>query len=104
SQDEVMQVAKDLRQHRLPCDVIHLDTGWFATNWVCDLEFSKDRFPDPKGMMEQLRRMGFRVSLWQQPYVRQASSIFQEGIERDVFVRNIDGKLTPHSERGVIDY
>jgi hypothetical protein len=30
SEEEVRDVAKKLREHRIPCDVIHLDVGWFA--------------------------------------------------------------------------
>ena len=29
SEDEVRDVAKKLRDHRIPCDVVHLDVGWF---------------------------------------------------------------------------
>jgi alpha-D-xyloside xylohydrolase len=104
SEAEVMEVGRNLRARRLPCDVIHLDTGWFEKDWVCDLEFSKERFPDPKRMMDALREMGFRVSLWQQPYVREESRLFAEGVARGAFVRNARGELTPHPKRGVIDY
>jgi alpha-D-xyloside xylohydrolase len=36
SEDEVRSVAAKLRQNRIPSDVIHLDTGWFETDWRCD--------------------------------------------------------------------
>lgn len=104
SEDEVMRVARNLREKKLPADVIHLDTGWFETDWVCDLKFSKERFPDPRRMFDNLRDMGFRVSLWQQPYVRRESSMFQEGIDGGYFVKNAAGDLTPSPLRGVIDY
>ena len=35
-------------QNKIPCDVLHLDTGWFETDWQCDYEFSKTRFTDPE--------------------------------------------------------
>jgi alpha-D-xyloside xylohydrolase len=28
SEDEVRDVVKKLRQYRIPCDVLHLDTDW----------------------------------------------------------------------------
>lgn len=37
---EVERVAAKLREYELPCDVIHIDTDWFAENWVCDWKFT----------------------------------------------------------------
>jgi len=105
SEAQVMDVAKELRARKLPADVIHLDTGWFEKNWICDLEFSKERFPGPKRMMDTLREMGFRVSLWQMPDIRKESKMFAEGLEKGYFVRHADGYLTPAPHRrATIDF
>ena len=53
SEAEVRDVTAKLRDHRIPCDVIHLDTGWFETDWQCDYEFSKSRFDDPAKMISR---------------------------------------------------
>lgn len=63
--EEVLEVARKLREGRYPCDVVHLDIGWFEKNWHCDWEFGKDKFPDPEGFMREMRESGYRVSLWQ---------------------------------------
>jgi len=105
SEGEVMRVARNLRERKLPADVIHLDTGWFEKDWVCDLEFSRERFPDPKRMFDTLRSMGFRVSLWQQPYIRKTSKLFKECMDGDHFIRNDMGCITPRPwSNGVLDY
>lgn len=65
SEDEALDVADKLRQGGFPCDVIHLDIGWFEKNWHCDWEFGRAKFPDPEGFMRDMRHRGFRVSLWQ---------------------------------------
>lgn len=65
SQEQVERVAKDLRAHRIPCDVIHIDTVWYKEEWVCGLRFSPNRFPDPGRTIARLREQGFRVCLWQ---------------------------------------
>ncbi len=67
SEDETRTVARRLREERVPCDVIHLDTGWFETEWRCDYRFSPTRFPNAPAMLADLRREGFRVSAWQLP-------------------------------------
>ena len=33
SEAEVRDVAAKLRQYKVPADVLHLDTGWFETDW-----------------------------------------------------------------------
>ena len=69
SADEVNEICDRLRCEHYPCDVIHLDTGWFRTDWLCEWKFNPERFPDPKGFIQRLKDNGFRVSLWQLPYV-----------------------------------
>ena len=49
--------------------MIHLDTGWFRTDWLCEWKFNDERFPDPEKFLHDLRDKGFRVTLWQLPYV-----------------------------------
>jgi alpha-D-xyloside xylohydrolase len=80
SQEEVERVAREVREHAIPCDVIHVDTGWFTKDYTCDLRFSPDRFPDPAAMTATLRELGLRVCLWQWPNYNVASPLFDEGV------------------------
>ena len=92
TQEEVEEVARRLRHEDIPCDVIHIDTDWFETPWVNDLTFSRERFPDPQGMIDALRRQGFRLSLWQIPYIGTGSHFYDEGAEQGYFALNADGE------------
>ena len=78
SADEVEEICDRLRREHYPCDVIHLDTGWFRTDWLCEWKFNADRFPDPGGFIHRLLDKGFRVSLWQLPYVAQGAEQLEE--------------------------
>lgn len=69
SADEVTGICDRLRKEDFPCDVIHLDTGWFKTDWLCEWKFNPERFPDPPKFLAGLRKNGFKVSLWQMPYI-----------------------------------
>ena len=91
SQDEVEATARELRERRIPCDVIHIDTDWFEKPWVNDLTFSPGRFPDHRGMIRRLRNDGFRLSLWQIPYIAEASRFFAEARDKGYFVRGRTG-------------
>ena len=78
SADEVEDICDHLRREHYPCDVIHLDTGWFRTDWLCEWKFNPERFPNPKGFIQRLGNKGFKVSLWQLPYVAQGAEQLNE--------------------------
>ncbi|HEX3627199.1 MAG TPA: TIM-barrel domain-containing protein [Verrucomicrobiae bacterium] len=102
SEKQVRGIASKLRENRIPCDVLHLDTGWFETDWECDYEFAKDRFPDPAKMLGDLKDEGFHVSCWQLPYFVPKNKLFPELVEKNLVVRDIKGNL-PY-EDAVLDF
>ena len=102
SQDEGLDIAKKLRQHKIPADVIHFDTGWFGVDWQCDYEFAKDRFPNPVGMLKQLANDGFHTCLWQLPYFTPKNRFFGEIIENDLHIRNAAGGMPV--EDAILDF
>jgi alpha-D-xyloside xylohydrolase len=93
SEAEVRQVATKLREYRIPTDVLHLDTGWFETDWQSNFEFSHTRFDNPSKMIADLRANGFRISLWQYTYFTRRNKIWDE-LERGGYaVRNESGAI-----------
>lgn len=90
TQDEVEQVARDLRAHRIPADVIHIDTGWFAEDYSGDLRFGP-QFPDPAGMCARLLAQGFRVTLWQWPNLKVGTTLFAEALAQGFLARQPSG-------------
>src|SRR5690606_13169846 len=82
-----------LRQYKVPADVIHIDTGWFETDWRNDYQFSASRFDDPEQMIRDLREMGFHISLWQLPYFSRKNELWDEIVENGYHVRNESGLL-----------
>jgi len=102
SQEDGYDVARNIRENRIPADVIHFDTGWFGVDWQCDYKFASDRFPDPKKMIDDLLADGFHISLWQLPYFTPKNPFYNELIEKNLVVRNADGSL-PY-EDAVLDF
>lgn len=88
---EVRRVASKLRELQIPCDVIHLDTGWFETDWQCNYKFSPSRFEDPKKMISDLIEDGFRISLWQLPYFT---------VKNELYDTIVDNGYAVHSDAG----
>lgn len=101
SEEEVRDVAKNLREHRIPSDVVHLDVGWSETPHRCDFEFSESRFEDPEKMLSDLKADGFRVSLWQLPYFNPMNDLHKEVIKKNHAVLTAGGE--PPVDDAVID-
>ena len=107
-QEQVEQVAADLRAHQIPCDVIHIDTDWYKNDWECDLKFCAEKFPDPAGMLARLRDQGFRVSLWQWPNMVLTSPMYREGCAGGYLVKRASGEPYHFTgfapDAGLLDY
>ena len=107
-QAQVEAVAKQLRAHRIPCDIVHIDTGWFAQDWGCDLRFGPENFPDPAAMTSKLREQGFRVCLWQWPNMIVDTPMFREGRENGYLATRANGQVYLYpgfmADAGFIDY
>ncbi len=88
SAEEVTGICKRLRDEDFPCDVIHLDTGWFRKDWLCEWKFNEERFPDPEKFICQLKKQGFRVSLWQLPYVARGAEQLTEALANNYICEN----------------
>jgi len=93
SEEQVRDVAAKLRKNKIPSDVIHLDTGWFETDWRCDYEFSTTRFSDPAKMITDLSKDGFHICLWQLPYFVPKNRLFQEIVDNGLYVRDAKGGI-----------
>jgi len=93
SAEEAEAVVRGNREAGIPTDVLHLDTHWFREDWRCDLEFDRERFPDPKAFHRRMAEQGVRVSLWQLPYIPEGSALFDDLLAVDGFVKTADGDL-----------
>lgn len=102
SDEDGYEVARKLRDNKIPADVIHFDTGWFGVDWQCDYKFAEDRFKDAGKMVRDLLDQGFHISLWQLPYFTPQNPAYSELIEKNLVVRNSDGSL-PY-EDAVLDF
>ncbi|MDU1893001.1 MAG: glycoside hydrolase family 31 protein [Dysgonomonas sp.] len=101
-QSEGYDVASKLRSYKIPSDVIHFDTGWFETDWQCDYKFAPSRFSDPQKMIDDLKKDGFHISLWQLTYFTPKNKYFNEIIEKNLHVKNSKGEM-PY-EDAVLDF
>ena len=90
---KVREVAEKLRSHCLPTDVIYLDIDYMDGYRV--FTWDRERFPDPKKLIADLRAQGFRTVTIVDPGVKvdEQYAVYQEGVARGYFCKKPDNSL-----------
>jgi alpha-glucosidase len=89
--EEVLQIARSFRERDLPCDTLYLDIdtldGYRVFTW------NPVGFPDPEGLLAELREMGFHaVSIVDAGVkVDEQYPVYREGRERDLYCKTAQG-------------
>jgi alpha-D-xyloside xylohydrolase len=84
SQDEVLEVARKYRNLHIPIDNIVQDWFWWYT--MGEPVFDASRYPDPKGMVDELHKHNFHlmISFW--PYFRPGTKTYEDMEKRGFFI------------------
>jgi hypothetical protein len=98
TEGKVLRYAKEIMNSGLDFSVMEIDDRWQIK--YGDLDFDPAKFPDPKGMVDSLHKMGFKVTLWVMPFVEKRSAAYQEGVKKDYFVKKVTSpSLHPDQEK-----
>ena len=84
NEKDILAYAKSMLDHGLPPGIFMIDDTW--QHGYGEWEFDMRRFSDPKGMMDKLHAMGFKVLLWMCPFVSMDSPAYR----RIAFGKNPD--------------
>ncbi len=76
TQGDVLALARELRDSKIPCDVIGLEPGWQSHSYSCSFVWDKGRFPDPNGFLAATQDANFHVNLWEHAYTHSSSPLF----------------------------
>jgi alpha-glucosidase len=89
--EEVRRVARAFRARGIPCDTLYLDIdvldGYRVFTW------NRERFPDPEGLLSELREMGFHVVMIVDAGVKVDENypLYIEGRERNLYCKTVTG-------------
>jgi alpha-D-xyloside xylohydrolase len=72
----ILRTARALREMKIPCDMLGLEPGWQSHAYSCSFTWSKERFPDPEKMIQELQQLGFKPNLWEHAYIHPSSPLF----------------------------
>ena len=92
-ESRVRRLASTFRKKKIPCDVIHLDIH-YMDGYRC-FTWDRKRFPNPKKMIADLERDGFKTVVILDPGIKREPGnwVYDEGLKGNHFVKYPDGKL-----------
>ena len=77
--DEILAVAREVRDRGMPCDTITFDgRAWQDTDTRFAFEWDPSRYPDPAAVIAQLKALDFRICVWEYPLVSVRNPLFAE--------------------------
>ncbi|WP_414164841.1 alpha-xylosidase [Superficieibacter sp. BNK-5] len=108
SAEEVLGIKKQLEEHQLPFDVLHLDVNWgkhywYKDFWVdcCDFEWGHAHFPQPEAFFADLEKDHVACSVWINPYLPPGTDIYREALEKGYLVKTLNGDIAHVYRRNV---
>jgi len=89
--EEVLDVARQFRAKRIPCDMIYLDIDYMDSYKI--FTWNPKGFRDPHSLIARLKEMGFHVATIVDPGIKVEPGYFayDEGIRNDYFIKYPDG-------------
>lgn len=71
TQDELLEALGEYRKRQVPLDVIVQDWSYWPVDAWGSHEFDKERYPDPKGMIQSIhdQHARFMISVWPKFYI-----------------------------------
>ncbi|MEZ4798245.1 MAG: glycoside hydrolase family 31 protein [Flavobacteriales bacterium] len=95
---EVLNIAKTFREKEIPLDVLYLDIHYMEGYKV--FTWDKNRFPEPKKMLDELKSMGIKTTVIIDPGIKVEKNYFayEQGKSLQHFLKYPDGTF---AEAGV---
>jgi alpha-glucosidase len=70
-EDQARSIAAEFRKRKIPCDIIYQDIGWVSG--LQSFDWNKERYTNPKSMLQHLDSLGFKMIVSQDPVISQAT-------------------------------
>ena len=89
TEEKILKYANEILHNGFPAGVLMIDDCWCKDygTW----EFDPEKFKDPKGMVDKLHKLGFKVMVWCCPFVSPDSKEFRKLENLGYLVKNPDG-------------
>lgn len=94
TQEDVEEIARNMRENDIPCDVIHFDIDYMQDYKV--FTWNQERYHnDPDSFLNRLFRDGFKTVVINDPGVKQEEGypIYDEGVKEGYFAKTPEGEV-----------
>ena len=89
NQEDILRYAHAIIDNGFPAGVLMIDDNW--QRYYGNFTFKAERFPDAKGMIDELHALGFKVMVWICPFVSPDSPEFRDLESKGFLLRNPNG-------------
>ncbi|MDR0894609.1 MAG: glycoside hydrolase family 31 protein [Prevotellaceae bacterium] len=89
NQADILKYARGIADNNFPKGVLMIDDNW--QKYYGNFDFKPERFADPKGMVDELHAMGFKIMLWVCPFVSPDSPEYRELNSKGYLLRDRQG-------------
>ncbi len=92
SETQMCELAREFRARDIPLDVLHFDIDYM--DGYRDFTWHPERFPNPEGLLSDLKKDGIRAVTILDPGVKNdldGYAAAEDGVAEDVFIKNPDG-------------
>jgi alpha-glucosidase len=91
SADELLDVARQFRRRKIPCDVLYCDIDYMDGFRV--FTWNPKTFPKPRALVAKLAKMGFKVVTIIDPGVKNDDgyAVCRDGKQKGMFLKKADG-------------
>ncbi|MBZ2161112.1 glycoside hydrolase family 31 protein [Alteromonas stellipolaris] len=117
---ELLAVAREVREKNMPCDVITLDgRAWQDTDTRFAFEWDPTRYADPKPILDELKAMDFKICVWEYPMISVKNPLYAKAAEKGWLIKDkrtgeayryewdlspFGEVLTPLPDSGILDF
>ncbi|TGY45783.1 glycoside hydrolase family 31 protein [Clostridium perfringens] len=91
-EEKILEYANSIVENGMPEGIIMIDDGW--SDYYGRWKFNGEKFKNPKGMINKLHELGFKVMLWTCPFITPDTQEFRYLRDRECLVKNKDGSVS----------
>ncbi|KQQ33578.1 glycosyl hydrolase [Duganella sp. Leaf126] len=110
SEAEARKTVDQFKRDDIPLDAIVLDLYWFGKDvkgTMGNLDWDKDNFPNPTGMIADFQKQGVQTVVISEPFIVNTSGRWQEALDKHILGTGPDGKALSYDfffgHTGLID-
>lgn len=93
NETDILANIERMEAEGIPISVFHFDCFWMRELTWTSFLWDKRNFPDPEGLLRRIKAKGIKISMWINPYIAEASELFDEAAENGYLLHTPDGDV-----------